>query len=63
MSRAEQHSRAASAERFGPDIDDGHEEDLRTCRLDGHDFDAMVNEDGRESLACRRCDAIFEEVE
>lgn len=49
--------------RFNEDVADQLYEDvLRACRDTGHDLDAMVNEDGRESLACRRCDAVFEEV-
>lgn len=54
---------STAEERYAQDVADLlYEDALKACRREGHDLDAMVNEDGRESLACRRCDTIFEEV-
>ena len=48
---------------FGPSLDDAYEDDLRTCRTEGHDLEMGLVHAGREFLRCVRCGARFEEIE
>jgi len=51
--RHEESSHAVSAERFGPQIDDAYEEDLKECRKTGHEPRIVV---------CPRCGQDFGEI-
>ena len=54
---------AELAERFEASADDEYEENLKRCRLVGHDLESGIMGDGREWMRCARCRTRFEECE